>query len=164
MGKEAIDYWEGSKKGERLGKDLTGYARVMFPEEADYMLETGKALSDEWFEVWDGLLPPQVYSMIAAKEGKLGKYERVLFIDRKTTEKVGITLRQKHPNYDRQFPAIFLNRVRDTGVLPSEVVDLSRLVNDRIQNLPSDNSNTATGWWTYAEIALQPIPKQQEIN
>lgn len=97
------DFWM-LKRGEKLGTQLSGYVRVMFVDEARQMLESGKSDSDEWFEVWDGILPPIVYLLIESNVGKNQHYQHVLFISAEDAQQAGISVYRHHPNIANCFP------------------------------------------------------------
>lgn len=148
------DFWM-IRKGERLGTKLTGYVRVMFFEEAEYMKQTGKSLSEEWFEVWDGLLPPIVYGLIESNTGKNQQYQHVLFISAEIAETASINVSDHHPQYGRMYPAVFLNKIKYRGVMPSAVVDLTELVKAKLHTLPPIKRKEKVGAWRYAGIARE---------
>lgn len=146
------------RKGERLGAQLSGYARVMFLAEAKHMKETGESYSDEWFEVWDGILPPVVYGLIESNVGKNQHYQHVLFISAEDAKKAGITVSKHHPQYSKMFPAVFLDNVRFHGVTPAAVVELTERVRARLQTLPVPEKRTPKATiWQYAGIARQRV-------
>lgn len=151
------DFWMVGKR-ERLGTQLSGYARVMFLPEAKHMKETGESYSEEWFEVWDGILPPIVYRLIESNEGKNQHYQHVLFISAEDAKKAGITVFDHHPQYSRMFPGVFLDNIKYKGVSPGAVVEITDRVRARLQTLPPKEERTMkVAIWQYAGIARERV-------
>lgn len=151
------DFWM-AKKGEKMGTQLSGYVRVMFVDEAQQMLESGRSDSDEWFEVWDGILPPIVYQLIESNAGKHQHYQHVLFISVEDAQQVGISVYRHHPNYSKLFPAVVLNNMMFRSVRPDVVIELTHQVRARLQTLPPPGERKRRGTvWQYARIARERV-------
>lgn len=157
MENSAIEKWLSRNKEASLRKNLIGYVRVMFDEEAEWMFSRGSSLSDEWLEVWDCLLPPTVYYLIAAKKGKVGKYNRVLFINKKTADEHSVRKKSDHPDYSKENPAIKLGGITSARLPREEIHDLTEVVQNRAQQVIQQTEGNIRGWWDFAEVALEPI-------
>ena len=150
------DFWM-VKKGERLGARLSGYARVMSDQEAENIRRTGVSMSDEWFEVWDGLLPPVVYGLIEWDGIKHRSYQHVMFFAADLAKEAGIKVLSHHGQYSKMSPGVTLSRISDLGLDRSQFVDLTELVKNRILFLSPRRERAGLGEWQYASIARQRV-------
>lgn len=151
------DFWM-VKKGEKLGTQLSGYVRVMSNEEAENIRQTGVSISDEWFEVWDGLLPPVVYGLIEWDGIQHQSYQHVMFFTADAAEKAGIKVLNYHGQYNKMHPGVSLSRINDRGLDRSQFVELTELVKTKIlMLLLPRRERVGHGEWQYAGIARQRV-------
>jgi hypothetical protein len=125
-------------KKEILNKrHLSGLLRLVSEVEAQHALETGRFLSQEYFEVWDGKIPPDAYLINTSDSGfdPYIDYRKTLFIPSSIIEskpdiKQAVEKRGYHHEYQEEYPAVSVS-----GMLQfekGEIVDITEQVRKRL--------------------------------
>lgn len=121
---------------------LLGLVRCCSDAEADDVWRGEGFVGPNFFEVWDGCLPPTVFASIDELEGRSYLYDSsyavVLFFHKDTFGISDITYKHKHCSYSETYPAISLNKIPNLS--GKYVYDLTALVKRKLEEYKRKNS------------------------